>query len=164
MSTRSQPAESMARDVRQLFALVGIPKRPEHGGIGGTSRRGQPTSGRPPEGVVTGSTVLDLAEPGWRAMEVLITEPGSSDDGDVGTTATVVAACGALLAEVSWHWSIEQGARLDPHWGPGQAGDEVRTRRDPPLILRPGPARVRMLFAEGSPPEGFSLPGRPSMR
>ncbi|MER6578008.1 hypothetical protein [Nonomuraea sp. NPDC001023] len=80
------------------------------------STRAAGQCGRQPEGVVTGSTVLDLAEPGWRAVEVLVTEPGSSDNGDVGTTATVVAACGALLAEVSWYWSIEQGARLDPHW------------------------------------------------
>ncbi|MER6515150.1 hypothetical protein ABT158_50705 [Nonomuraea sp. NPDC001636] len=80
------------------------------------SMRAADLCGREPEGVVTGSTVLDLAEPGWRTVEVLVTEPGSSDNGDVGTTATVVAACGALLAEVSWYWTIEQGARLDPHW------------------------------------------------
>ncbi|MEU6738530.1 hypothetical protein [Streptosporangium sandarakinum] len=78
------------------------------------------------EGVVTGSTALDLEEPGWRAVQVLVTEPGSSDSGDVGTTATVVAARGPLLAEVSWYWPIEQGTRFDPHWV-GQGDQAARS-------------------------------------
>ncbi|GAA3146842.1 hypothetical protein [Nonomuraea roseoviolacea] len=89
---------------------------------------------RQPEGVVTGfgdldetgSTLLDFAAPGWRAVQVLVTEPGSSDAGDVGTTATVVAVRGTLLAEVQWYWSIKQGTRSDPHWV-GQGNQAARS-------------------------------------
>ncbi|MEW9530153.1 hypothetical protein [Microbispora sp. NPDC049125] len=55
----------------------------------------------------------DYAQPfarrGWNGMEVLLTVPTSSDNGDPVTFGTVVAGHGGLLAEVSYWWPAEYG-------------------------------------------------------
>jgi hypothetical protein len=55
----------------------------------------------------------DYAQPfarhGWNGMEVLLTMPTSSDNGDPVTFGTVVAGRGGLLAEVSYWWPADFG-------------------------------------------------------
>ncbi|GAA3073949.1 hypothetical protein [Streptosporangium carneum] len=55
------------------------------------------------------SDVADFDRWGWRGMQALVTTDNWSEDGDSGARATIVAARGALLAEVSWEWEFEAG-------------------------------------------------------
>ncbi|MBE1565958.1 hypothetical protein [Nonomuraea africana] len=56
---------------------------------------------------------------GWSGVQGVASQPGSSDNGDWYTTAHLVAARGALLTEIAWDWSFEQGDGLDPRWRKG---------------------------------------------
>ncbi|MEV1248544.1 hypothetical protein [Nonomuraea sp. NPDC049750] len=55
------------------------------------------------------SEVADFDRWGWRGMQALVTTENWTEYGDSGARATIVAARGALLAEVSWDWEFEAG-------------------------------------------------------
>ncbi|MBT2233726.1 hypothetical protein [Nonomuraea sp. NEAU-A123] len=52
---------------------------------------------------------------GWRGMQALITTDAWTEEGDSGAQATIVAARGGLLAEVTWAWPFEAGGEPARH-------------------------------------------------
>ncbi|MER7368982.1 hypothetical protein [Nonomuraea wenchangensis] len=53
--------------------------------------------------------VTELDRGGWRGVQALVTTENWTEQGDSGARATIVAARGTLLAEVSWDWEFEAG-------------------------------------------------------
>ncbi|MEU4516942.1 hypothetical protein AB0G05_46295 [Nonomuraea wenchangensis] len=53
--------------------------------------------------------VTELDRGGWRGVQALVTTEHWTEHGDSGARATIVAARGTLLAEVSWDWEFEAG-------------------------------------------------------
>ncbi|MEV4752696.1 hypothetical protein ACFQVD_08960 [Streptosporangium amethystogenes subsp. fukuiense] len=79
------------------------------------TRRGAEECGRRPREGDAISDVADFDRWGWHGVRVLVTTESWTEYGDSGARVTIVAARGALLAEVSWAWAFEAGGR------PGQS-------------------------------------------
>ncbi|MGW5158045.1 hypothetical protein ACWEPN_21425 [Nonomuraea wenchangensis] len=88
--------------------------------------------------------VTELDRGGWRGVQALVTTENWTEHGDSGARATIVAARGPLLAEVSWDWEFEAGGL------PGRA----------PLHQGAVVARS-VLAAVGGDPARPTLPGSP---
>ncbi|MEO3890759.1 hypothetical protein [Nonomuraea sp. B5E05] len=57
--------------------------------------------------------VTDFERWGWRGVQTLVTSEYWTEHGDSGAGATIVAARGGLLAEVTWAWPFEPGGEPD---------------------------------------------------
>ncbi|MET7332173.1 hypothetical protein [Nonomuraea sp. NPDC005650] len=77
-----------------------------------TTRRGTKECGRS-DGYVL-KDVADFNQSGWRGVRALATTDGWTEHGDPGAGATIVAARGGLLAEVTWAWAFEVDGVPDP--------------------------------------------------
>ncbi|MDP9868632.1 MULTISPECIES: hypothetical protein [Streptosporangium] len=69
--------------------------------------------GRPDDDVL--KDVADFNQRGWLGVQALVTTDVWTEDGDSGASATIVAARGGLLAEVTWAWPFEADGEPDPH-------------------------------------------------
>ncbi|MGW3348838.1 hypothetical protein ACWDA3_36550 [Nonomuraea rubra] len=78
---------------------------------------------------------------GWRGVQALVTTDAWTEHGDPGAGATIVAARGGLLAEVTYAWPFEADGEPDPR------------------VLRQGTASATaVLAAVGGNPAGPSAP------
>ncbi|MGP3937382.1 hypothetical protein [Nonomuraea sp. KM88] len=57
--------------------------------------------------------VTDFDRWGWHGVQALVTSDYWTEHGDSGAGATIVAARGGLLAEVTWAWPFEPGGEPD---------------------------------------------------
>ncbi|MEW1845899.1 hypothetical protein AB0392_48795 [Nonomuraea angiospora] len=99
------------------------------------ARRGTEECGRSDGDVL--KDVAGFNQWGWRGVQALVTMDGWTEFGDPGAGATIVAARGGLLAEVTWAWPYEVDGEPDP------------------LVLRQGTASATaVLAAVGGDPAG----------
>lgn len=110
--------------------------------------------------------VADFDRWRWRGMQVLVTTEHWTEDGDSGARATIVAARGALPAEVSWEWESEaggmpgrppllQGAAVAASVLAEQTDEWVEARR---YMGLEAPAKVRLRVIPGDTPTQSQLP------
>ncbi|WP_031170564.1 hypothetical protein [Streptosporangium roseum] len=103
------------------------------------------------------SDVADFDRWGWRGMQALVTTENWTEDGDSGARATIVAARGALLAEVSWEWEFEAGGipgRLPLLQGAAAAASVLAAVGGDPTNPAPSDARsaASTAMADALPP------------
>ncbi|GAA0988096.1 hypothetical protein GCM10009555_068890 [Acrocarpospora macrocephala] len=102
---------------------------------------------------------------GWDGVELAVTRPTSSDNGDPVTFATVVAHRGGLLAEVSWWWLADDYGDLDRarlEQGVGAAGAVLAAVGGDPARAapeRPSPDAPVSALAAALPPISEYGPG-----
>lgn len=97
-------AEEVARPLEVRFWIT---SPAQAGDLVAAARRGtEQCDDRPDYALIE---VADFDRWGWRGVQALVTTENWTEQGDSGARATIVAARGALLAEVSWEWEFEAG-------------------------------------------------------